>query len=165
MIFQCPPFAAPEVGSERFVIRHPDLDLQNILTDEEGNVTGIIDWHEAVTAPRCVGSAALPLFLIQDWFPGFTLDDPPYMSWTVDHYRRIYAEAMQGACEDGKYTYKSAMYQAVYAASTRFGSAPDLVDKVLLQLPGLRLTDLDEFQERLGTGWPAAEKYLEKEIR
>ncbi|KAI1668044.1 hypothetical protein Ptr902_12214 [Pyrenophora tritici-repentis] len=165
MIFQCPPFAAPEAGNERFVIRHPDLDLQNILTDEEGNVTGIIDWHEAVTAPRCVGPAALPLFLIKDWLPGFTLDDPPYLSWTVDYYLRIYAQAMQDACEDGKYTYKSAMYQAVYLATTRRGSAPDLVDKILLQLPGVRLTDPNEFLERLGRGWSAAEKYLAKEIR
>lgn len=133
IIFQSPPFAGSEVGVERFVIRHPDLDLQNIMTDEEGNVTAIIDWHEAVTAPQCVGYAGLPHFLIQEWLPGFTLEDPPYLSWTVDHYRRVYAEAMKEACEGGKSTYKSAMYQAAYlAATTRRGSARDLVNKVLL---------------------------------
>ena len=165
MIFRSPPFTDLEGGMERYVIRHPDLDLQNIMTDKDGNVTGIIDWHEAVTAPRCVGYAGLPRFLVKDWLPDFTLEDPPYMAWNLDHYRRMYANAMKESCEDGKFTYKSTMYQAVYAAVTRGGSARDLVNKVLLQLPRLRLVDLDEFQERLGRGWLAAESYLEKEIR
>jgi hypothetical protein len=114
---------------------------------------------------------------VHDWLPGFTLDDPPHMSWGVDRYRRIYADAMKEALveltvyeptgpglDDGKYTYNSALYQAVWASVTRGGSAPDLVKKVLLQLPGLRLTDLDEFQERLGKGWEAAEEYLKVAI-
>lgn len=167
MIITSPPFTSKahttdERGS--FVIRHPDLDLQNILVDEEGNVTAILDWHEAVTAPRCVGYAALPQFLTHEWLPGFSISDPPYMSWSVDHYRRIYADAMKEACADGCYTYKSSIYLAAYAAVTKGGSALDVVNKVLMQLPGLRLTDLDEFQERLGRRWEAAEEFLKKEI-
>jgi hypothetical protein len=49
--------AAPET----FTIHHNDLDLQNILVDDDGNVTGIIDWDAAFIAPRCM--AAGPLFL------------------------------------------------------------------------------------------------------
>ncbi|KAF1943493.1 hypothetical protein EJ02DRAFT_433079 [Clathrospora elynae] len=159
MILTAPPFATskpqPDDENEKFVLRHPDLDLQNILTDSGGNVTGILDWHEAVTTPRCIGYAALPHFLTHDWHPRFTLEDSLYMSWSVDHYRCICVNAMNEACaearwNDGKYTYKSVMYQAVYAAVTRGGSAPDLVNKTLLQLPGLRFMDLDEFQERPG---------------
>ncbi|CAO2657979.1 Nn.00g072390.m01.CDS01 [Neocucurbitaria sp. VM-36] len=153
IIFACEAFTSkkqPTDEHETFVLRHPDLDLQNILVDDEGNVTGILDWHEATTAPRCIGFSALPYFLTHDWHPDFTLSDPPYMVWTVNHYRRIYVDAMKDACADGRYTYKSAIYQAAYAVVTRGGSYPDLVLKVLLQLPGLRLTDLEEFQERLG---------------
>jgi aminoglycoside phosphotransferase (APT) family kinase protein len=181
IIFSSPPFASTE-EKETFVIRHPDLDLQNILTDDEGNVTGIIDWDGAVTAPRCIGFSALPHFLVHDWLPDFTLDEPPHLSWGLDRYRRIYAdvmkealterrdaiaehpEALRAGLEDGKNTYNSALYQAVWASVTRGGSAPDLVNKVLLQLPGLRLLDLDEFQEKLGRGWEAAEQYLKVEI-
>jgi aminoglycoside phosphotransferase len=176
IIFSSAPFASTQ-EKETFVIRHPDLDLQNILTDDEGHVTGIIDWDGAVTAPRCIGFSALPHFLVHDWHPGFSFDDCPHMSWSVDRYRRIYADAMKEALielaetepngpglYDGKYTYNSALYQAVWASVTRGGSPPDLVNKVLLSLPGLRLTDLDEFQERLGKGWDAAEQYLKVEI-
>ncbi|KAF1831323.1 hypothetical protein BDW02DRAFT_606904 [Decorospora gaudefroyi] len=165
IIFTSPPFTPASTDEkETFVTRHPDLDLQNILTDNQGDVIGILDWHEAVTAPRCVGYAALPHFLTHAWHPGFSLQEPPYLSWTVDHYRRLYADAMKQACVDGKYTYKSAMYQAVYVSVTRGGSAPDVVNKVLLQLPGLRLTNLNELQERIGRGWKTAEEYLEVEV-
>jgi hypothetical protein len=181
IIFSSPPFA-PTEENETFVIRHPDLDLQNILTDEEGNVTGIIDWDGAFTAPRCIGFSALPHFLMHDWLPDFTLDEPPHMSLGLDRYCRIYADAMKEALserrdaiaehpealraglEDGKYTYNSALYQAVWASVTRGGSATDLVKKVLLQLPGLRILDLDKFQKKLGKGWEAAEEYLKVEI-
>lgn len=33
------------------VLWHPDLDLQNILVDGDGTITGIIDWECASTAP------------------------------------------------------------------------------------------------------------------
>jgi hypothetical protein len=141
----------PTDEQESFVLHHPDLDLQNILVDDDGNVASILDWHETITAPRCTGYASLRNFLTNEWFPGFTLTDPPHMSWTVDHYRQIYAEAMkQHGGDDNKSTYKSSMYQAAVAAVTRGGSCIDLVNKVLLPLPSLRLTDLDKFQERLG---------------
>ncbi|KAF2820256.1 hypothetical protein CC86DRAFT_471378 [Ophiobolus disseminans] len=150
-----------------FILRHPDLDLQNILVDDDNTITSILDWHGTITAPRCIGYVALPRFLTHDWFPHFTLSDPPYMSWTVDYYRRVYADSMKEHCDDGKYTYKSAMYQAAAAApSCQWCSdaCSDVVNKVLLQLPALRLTDLNEFQERLGRGWKAAEEYLKVEI-
>jgi hypothetical protein len=75
IIFSCPPFSSKSSTEEKgtFVIRHPELDLQTVLTDDEGNVTGIIDWNGAVTAPRCIGFSALPHFLVHDWLPGFTV--------------------------------------------------------------------------------------------
>lgn len=37
---------------ETFTIHHDDLDLQNVLVDDEGNVTRIIDWDKSYAAPR-----------------------------------------------------------------------------------------------------------------
>lgn len=34
----------PREEKERFGLRHPDLDFQNILFDDEGNLQGVIDW-------------------------------------------------------------------------------------------------------------------------
>lgn len=45
---------------ETFILRHDDLDFQNILCDEKGIVTGIVDWDKVRVAPRCLGYASLP---------------------------------------------------------------------------------------------------------
>jgi len=55
--------------NDSFVLQHDDLDLQNILTDSEGNITGILDWDGSLAMPRCIGHAAVPKFLRRDWFP------------------------------------------------------------------------------------------------
>jgi len=34
-----------------FPLQHPDLNQQNIIVDEEGNVRGILDWEDAKTVP------------------------------------------------------------------------------------------------------------------
>ena len=59
---------------ETFTIHHDDLDLQNVLVDQEGNETGIIDWDKSYAAPRCIGAAAVPVFLRNAWFPRYTHD-------------------------------------------------------------------------------------------
>lgn len=53
----------------RFVLTHPDLDVQNILVAEDGTVTGLIDWDGVAAAPREVGCAQYPLWLMRDWVP------------------------------------------------------------------------------------------------
>lgn len=37
---------------ETFVLSLPDFDSQNIMIDERGNLTGIIDWDNVQTVPR-----------------------------------------------------------------------------------------------------------------
>jgi hypothetical protein len=48
MVFRQSVFNAVE--KESFTIHHNDLDLQNILVDDDGNVTGIIDWDHSYMA-------------------------------------------------------------------------------------------------------------------
>ncbi|TID26961.1 hypothetical protein E2P81_ATG01421 [Venturia nashicola] len=52
---------------ETFSLAHNDLDWQNILCDDYGNVTGIIDWEGACSRPSSFGWAQVPLFLRRDW--------------------------------------------------------------------------------------------------
>ncbi|KAF2115083.1 hypothetical protein BDV96DRAFT_493595 [Lophiotrema nucula] len=170
IIFATLPFTSsklPDQEEESFVLRHPDLDLQNILTDADGNVTGIIDWDNCLTAPRCVGcTAAVPIFLRRDWFPDFTVQRAPHMTWSLNHWRKIYADALEEAgSPDVRYTCKSAMYQGIVAALYEGGGdAEDVVKKVMLSLEGTRLVDHDQFLTNLGKGWPDAEAYLKEEI-
>jgi hypothetical protein len=154
---------------ETFVLRHPDLDLQNILVDETGNITGIIDWEGCLAVPRCVGYSCLPEFLRRDWTSSFSLKDSPHMTFRLNHYRRIYADAMLATgCPDAKYTRKSAMYRAIVDAINNDDntscSPPDLITKMVAQLPDFNTWDVDELETCLGEGWAEAEECLKEEI-
>ncbi|EPE08405.1 serine threonine protein kinase [Ophiostoma piceae UAMH 11346] len=75
LIFWIPdPFTAREHG--QFVLRHPDLNMQNIIVSDDGTVVGIIDWDGVAAVPRCLGSECYPMFLTRDWNPCIYEYDP-----------------------------------------------------------------------------------------
>ena len=153
--------------SETFTIHHDDLDLQNILVDQEGNVTGIIDWDKSYAAPRCIGAAAVPVFLRNDWFPRYAHDlrFAPHMGWNYAYYRTIYAAAMvEAGNPDAKFTLKSGLYQSCFAAITEGGDRYDLVEKLLHAIPDCHV-DAEDFQIALGLGWDSARDMLKTELR
>jgi hypothetical protein len=154
-------------GPQTFTIHHKDLDLQNILVDDNGNVTGLIDFEGSWAAPRCVGAAAVPLFLRNDWFPRYTHDlrTGPNLAWNYHHYREVYAAALieAGNDTDSKYTLKSAIYQSALAAITEGGDANDLVEKLLRQIPNC-LVHADDVKVAMGVGWDAAVAKLKVEF-
>jgi aminoglycoside phosphotransferase (APT) family kinase protein len=168
LIFSQSVFKAPRSGKETFTIHHTDLDLQNIFVDDQGNVTGIIDWDKAFAAPRCMGAAAAPLFLQKDWLPDYlnNLSTGPHMGWRTHQYREIYAAALvEAGNPDAIFTTKSALYRAALSAvyDTESDSMHQLLDKVLREVPNCRIKTQD-FKRALGLGWPDAEKMLKAEL-
>ena len=166
--------AATSSGSyfkESYVLRHPDLDFQNILVDSEGNVTGIIDWDGCTTVPRCTGYASLPEFLRRDWDTDYDITKVPYMSWQLDHYRQIYSDAMaEIGCPEAKFTAKSAIYRAIMDATQQgISGARDgehIVKKILSECGNFRRMNVEQFLMLIGKDdWPQAEEYLTKGIR
>jgi serine/threonine protein kinase len=151
---------------ETFVLRHVDLDLQNILVDEDGNVTGIVDWDGCAAVPHCLGYASMPTFLRRDWLPNYDISRLPHLSWSLDRYRELYAQAMEEVCKssDAKYTRKSPMYQLVSAALDKDAEWIDVVEALLHDMPEFRRVDAHAFCRRLGHGWPAAEEVLKAKI-
>ncbi|KAG9205469.1 hypothetical protein G6514_008111 [Epicoccum nigrum] len=169
IVFSQPVFEESLSGRETFTIHHNDLDLQNILVDEEGNGTGIIDWDKAFAAPRCIGASAVPIFLRSDWHPRYTrqLDLTPHMAWNEHYYREIYAAAMvEAGNPNAKYTLKSAIYQACMAAldCDVFGNYNDLIEKLIRYIPECRV-DVDDLKIGLGKGWLAATEMLERQFK
>jgi hypothetical protein len=149
---------------ESFVLSHPDLDFQNILTDEEGNVTGIIDWEGCTTMPRCAGYSAVPDFLRRYWVPEHVASDMPHMDWQVDRYVQIYADAMREFSPKGAvYTSKSAMYGAIVRAVAE-GNAMDLCQKLFRKIPAMCGTDADTFEQLIGKGCSEAEAFVRDEL-
>lgn len=59
----------------RFVLTHPDLDVQNVLVAEDGTLRGLIDWDGVASVPREIGCAQYPLWLMRDWVPFYYLYD------------------------------------------------------------------------------------------
>jgi hypothetical protein len=151
---------------ETFILRHDDLDLQSILVDSDGNVTGIIDWDGCAAVPRCLGYISTPTFLRRDWLPDYTLARLPHMTWALERYRNVYAEAMDEFCEflDAKYTCKSVMYQLVLAALDKDVACMEVVEMLLREIPEFRRVDVKMFCRRLGQRWPAAEEALKVRI-
>ena len=95
-----------------FVISHPDLDLQNILVDESGTVTGLIDWDGVTTVSQLAG-CTYPKWLTHDWDPwnyayrsgqlnivrGRTVPSPRELK----HYRELYTNFLdQAPAENGE---------------------------------------------------------------
>ncbi|KAF2677620.1 hypothetical protein K458DRAFT_395887 [Lentithecium fluviatile CBS 122367] len=134
------------VKKESFVLRHTDLDMQNLLVSDDGTVTGIIDWNRVMAMPRCVGATAIPVFLRRDWLPESMLMDA------------------MAEYTDARYMLKSPIYEAALAALEGDGDEEDSVNKVFMKIPELQLLDQAELCKRIGAGWPAGEKFLAKKI-
>ncbi|KAL3467014.1 hypothetical protein BJX64DRAFT_249438 [Aspergillus heterothallicus] len=54
-------------GENAFVLAHPDLDMQNIIVNEAGEVQGIIDWDGVAAMPLSCGNERYPLWLTNEW--------------------------------------------------------------------------------------------------
>lgn len=168
-----PPFSQSEKAGDRketFVLRHDDLDFQNILCDEKGNVTGIIDWDKCRAAPRCIGFASLPAFLVKDWAPDYKTLYATHLPWDLTEYRNIYAYAMlkaTGPSGDGKYTINSAIYEAANAAlygGHNGGGVGNFVRRMLKSLATTRMFDDMDVLSALGQGWDIGECKVGAEI-
>jgi hypothetical protein len=150
-------------ASDTFALRHSDLDLQNILIDDDGNVTGILDWDGSLAMPRCVAHAAVPHFLELDWYGEAALNTP-FLPWRAGHYRSIYAAALLDAGNpDVKFTSKSHIYQAVFAALYEGGDKQEVMSRLLKEIPGLQIDDW-EVKYLLSTGCKMTEEMLKREL-
>ncbi|KAF2864856.1 hypothetical protein BDV95DRAFT_624282 [Massariosphaeria phaeospora] len=169
-VFQAYPFTPQDRAEpETFVLAHNDLDLQNIYVDSAGHIVGIIDWDNTRTVPRCIGYAALPLFLRKDWEdPGYDFEEH-LPTWTLDEYRGFYDECMCDATAfaDGKFTRKSKFYAAAAMAMEGCNEDwSDFLQRMFKEIAPLREIDMMQFLTRLGRdgGWPDAERMLKREI-
>ena len=82
-----------------------DFNSQNILVDDEGNVTAIIDWDRVQSLPASAGPARFPAWITPDWDPAVYgwRDDSQNQRRNVDspkdlvEYRKHYARAFNKA--------------------------------------------------------------------
>ena len=86
-----------------------DFDSQNILVDDEGNVTAVIDWDRVLSLPASAGAARFPAWITRDWAPGMrgwsddatggetcTEDSPKVLRRYRKHYAAAFNKASVG---------------------------------------------------------------------
>jgi aminoglycoside phosphotransferase (APT) family kinase protein len=122
-----------------FVLSHPDFDSQNVLVDDDGTITGIIDWDNVDIRPRQGAAAAYPMWLTVDWDPlfyGWSKDASPEDNAAYDSpaelatYRRAYLDAITRA-SNGKLTHitrNSHIWTTLYIALSNGIATSGIVD-------------------------------------
>ncbi|KAF4464024.1 hypothetical protein FALBO_9130 [Fusarium albosuccineum] len=123
--------------SEGFVLPKPDNDLQNILVDHLGNVTGILDWDNAVISPRCIGNCSYPGWLWRDFDPllyNYLGDEKENSPEQLSQYRNFYNEKLGDALQrnsDWEWNEKSHIREAIWLAATDYTSRNEIVKKLM----------------------------------
>ncbi|KAK3935091.1 hypothetical protein QBC46DRAFT_58533 [Diplogelasinospora grovesii] len=136
--------------SEGFVLSIPDLDSQNVIVDEDGTVTGIIDLDHIQTVPRCVGYCRYPSWITRDWDPlmyGWPkLTDSENSPEELERYRKHYNREMGAALGgkgDWKYTQKSQIWEAVWIAALNRRHRLEICRKLVQVTQGDEVDALD----------------------
>lgn len=126
----------PRNGRETFPLSIPDFDSQNIMIDEQGNVTGIVDWDGVQTEPEFFGPCRYPGWITRDWdplmygYPFIAKEDSPQL---LCRYRRRYHAQMQRLrrCNNMDLTLKSHIFEAVVIAAASDTCRPEIAVKLV----------------------------------
>ncbi|KAK0627882.1 hypothetical protein B0T14DRAFT_513495 [Immersiella caudata] len=159
----------PIRNSEGFALSVPDFDSQNILVDDSGNISGIIDWDLVQTVPRCVGYSCYPGWITRDWDPlvyGGPDEELENSPEELEGYRRFYDQALGDAMQrsgDWEFTRKSHIWEAIWIAALKRVNRLEICCKLVQEATG----DKDGargIMYDLGSGegdWPNLEKEIE----
>ena len=138
-------WVSQRVSEDGFVFAHPDFDMQNVLVDENGNVTALVDWEGVITVPRQLG-LSFPIWLMRDWNPfdydhgqgNGRIDNSPK---ELMHYRKRYAKFVEEAMMAAKshemrvhsylnLTRQSVLIWSLRRAVTHSGCTADILYKI-----------------------------------
>ncbi|KAF2216071.1 hypothetical protein CERZMDRAFT_3536, partial [Cercospora zeae-maydis SCOH1-5] len=128
-----------EPSEPGFVLMLSDFNPQNILVDERGKVTGLIDWDCLEAIPRQIGWSSLPHFMRKDWEPEYVWPTPAgsrqlLQPHEFDKYRKAYSRYIREACpgkNDSRFTSKSHVYSALLRSGEHIYNVKSFVSNVL----------------------------------
>ncbi|KAK4219502.1 hypothetical protein QBC37DRAFT_410181 [Rhypophila decipiens] len=113
--------------SEKFMfgLAPPGFDSQNIMVDDQGNLTGVLDWDLVRVLPRCVGYIRYPGWITRDWNPLASdsenwPDADELEREELERYRKHYNQALGDALyrsKDWKLNKNSHIWEAIWIAA------------------------------------------------
>jgi hypothetical protein len=134
-------------GKETFVLSQTDFNPQNIFVDDDGNVTGFIDWDFTDTKPGYIGWARQPVWLCEDWDSELSgaagigpIAWPDRMlsaSCELERYRKDYARYLMEACgkdtsnDDWRFALKCHLFDAICVSLGRTKDMLNLLIRIL----------------------------------
>ena len=77
------------VAPETFVPVPPDFKFRNVLVDDTGRLTGIVDWDNITTVPRYAGWASYLPWRMMDWQPFWGEGDRNDSAADYERYREF----------------------------------------------------------------------------
>ncbi len=156
MMIPCLP-RPPENQRETFVLSLPDFDSQNVMTDESGSLTGIIDWDNVQTNPLFLGYSCFPSWITTDWDP--LMYCPTYDGCNspeeLKRYRHRYNNEMRKWLHgngDSIFTAESHIFEAVEIAAKNPDCRVSIVSNIVKHV----LPDCNE--------WSVAEDVAERKL-
>lgn len=127
-------------STSEFVLAPPDFDSQNVMVDEQGNITGLIDWDNVQTVPSFIGCLRYPGWITRDWDPlmyGWPhLEDRENSPEDLQKYRAYYLDEMKKALEptgnsDYNITGKSHIFEAFWIAVSNGANRTEICRKIV----------------------------------
>lgn len=163
--------ASIEPGEPEFVLMQSDFNPPNIMTREDGEIVGLIDWDCLKAVPRQVGWCSIPHWLQHDWHDDWSWpmtrknEKPNLHPSEYSRYRQDYVRYMYEACDrkgDCRFTSKSHIYQALFDSLEVFKKVEYLVVNVLADIVPRNTRHLRRHVERIGSkGWCSKEGEME----
>lgn len=124
-------------NDETFVLTAPDFDSQNFMADEQGNLTGIIDWDHVQTMPLFLGYCRYPEWITRDcdpifyYYPSNAMESSPEQ---LRQYRQYYAAEMVRLLhnnDEARFAKKSHIFGAVWMAASRYDCQVSMLAKLM----------------------------------
>ncbi|RJE18339.1 hypothetical protein PHISCL_09328 [Aspergillus sclerotialis] len=144
---------------ETFVLSLPDFDSQNVMIDEQGNLTGIIDWDHVQTVPRFLGFSSFPGWITRDWDPIIyyypAIKERENSPEELKRYRQRYNGKMREMLHgkgDSRFVNKSHIFEAISIAAYDNVHRLEIVRKVVARVLRVEDDDALEIIRDMGSG-------------
>lgn len=129
------------------------------MVDEEGNLTGVIDWDNAQTVPRFLGFSSFPGWITRDWDPIMyhypankeRENSPEELKRYHQRYSSKMREMLHGK-GDSRFVNKSHIFEAVSIAACDDVCRLEIVRKIVARVSRIDDDDALEVIRDMGSG-------------